>query len=264
MPDSFDQSHLDNLYFIDTEKYNCPFCKRRHVVYFVHEKHSFDWTNEKRVYIYIARCNSCKKDSLHFSNFDIEIFNSKFYKIVLEDKEGNEQKIYLQTAVGNQELKLDNLFFYKKPTSSFTLDSRIHKKIRELITEAQGCKDLGYLVGASGALRKSIYEFLKLEKASGEHYEDKIKLLKSKFPRVSGVLFDALSNIQDMASENLHEMKDDWKAFTSDEFEYFIEIFIKLLDYIYVRPDDEKKDLEKISELKRKLSPKPQSTPTTN
>ena len=45
-----DQSHLDQKYFIDSKIYNCPFCNRRHVRYFIVESFLFDWSLEKKCY----------------------------------------------------------------------------------------------------------------------------------------------------------------------------------------------------------------------
>jgi hypothetical protein len=153
---------------------------------------------------------------------------------------------------------LDKYFFYHQPTSFFTLDSRIDEKIRSLISEAEGCKKMGYLTGASGCLRKAIYEFLEKEKTEfinekkwkEANYEEKIKELKKKYPLVPGEYFDALSNIQDMTSKNLHEGS--WKPWAQSEFDYLIEIVKEVLSEIYVKPEEKKSVLEKILLLKPK------------
>lgn len=258
--DNFDQSHLDRRYFVDAHKYNCPYCKRRHVSYSVVGKSAFNWSNNRVVYIYRVQCGSCQKTSMHLSDWDIELVQNRFWSIdVPKDRGSNAlEEMYIQETVEKGGLNLDDLFFYKQPTSFFTLDNRINKNIRELIAESQGCKDVGYLVGASGALRKAIYELLKYEKAEGKFYEDKINFLKIKYPFVSQALFGALSSIQNMTSENLHEKEGSWEAFTSKEFEYFIEVFKKLLDAIYVKPDEDRKDMDKINDLRGKLKIKPQ------
>lgn len=263
--DGFDQSHLDRKYFVDTYKYNCPFCKRRHVSYSVISRLPFNWSNDRAVHVYRVKCESCNKISMHLSDLNIGVYNNRFWKINIIDKESGENaELFLQDKIENDGLELDNFFFYKRPTSFFTLDNRIHKDVRELIAEAQGCKDVGYLVGASGALRKAIYEFLKHEKTTGRSYEDRIEFLKAKHTSISSTLFDALASIQDMTSDNLHEKEGSWEVFTSEEFEYLIETFKKLLDAIYIKPDEDKKDMEKINALHNKLKNKSQETKIEN
>ena len=44
-----DQSHLDQKYFIDSKIYNCPFCNRRHVRYFIVESFLFDWSSREEM-----------------------------------------------------------------------------------------------------------------------------------------------------------------------------------------------------------------------
>ena len=87
---------------------------------------------------------------------------------------------------------------------------------------------MNYLVGASGCLRKAIYELLEMEKvpkndSAGKtlDYGERIKVLKSKYTTVPPEYFDALANIQGMASEQLHE--GDWKSWTQDEFRFLLE-----------------------------------------
>ena len=116
---------------------------------------------------------------------------------------------------------------------------------------------MNYLVGASGCLRKAIYELLELEEVVKEDkdgreldYGDRIKVLKSKYPLVPPEYFDALANIQGMTSEQLHE--GDWKPWTQDEFHFLVETAKEVLTEVYVRPQ------EKVSVLQKILSLKPQ------
>ncbi|MCK5768175.1 MAG: hypothetical protein KAH35_07380 [Candidatus Atribacteria bacterium] len=63
-----DDSYLDSKYFIDEYVYNCPFCNRRNVSYFVSNvRNEFDWTPEKKCYVYFVVCDSCGKESMHLS-----------------------------------------------------------------------------------------------------------------------------------------------------------------------------------------------------
>jgi len=179
-----DASHLDLLYFIDKYKYNCPFCNRRHVSYHIDRfRREFDWSDDKKCYVYFVVCDSCKRTSLHLS----------FTGPGLVDAGGGSQVYRFQ-----QNDDIDAHFFYSVPTSFFVLDKRIPAVIRELITEAEGSRKMNFLTGASACARKAIYEFLVKEKAEGERYEDKIKSLKSRFTNVDPELFDVLGHIQDM------------------------------------------------------------------
>ncbi len=39
---SFDQSHLDSKYFVDENKYNCPYCNRKSITYSIIDNFSFN------------------------------------------------------------------------------------------------------------------------------------------------------------------------------------------------------------------------------
>ncbi len=79
MKKTYDQSNLDNKYFIDSHTYNCPFCKRRHVQFSFLDEFTFDWTNEKECHLYQIQCDSCNKISIHFSDKIIPFnINGKF------------------------------------------------------------------------------------------------------------------------------------------------------------------------------------------
>lgn len=107
---------------------------------------------------------------------------------------------------------------------------------------------MNFLVGASGALRKGIYKFLKLQEAEGENYKDKVKWLKTKHPRVAEEYFDALGNITDMTSEELHEDKD-WKPWTREEFDFLVATIKAVLHEVYVVPEERKGMLARVLKL---------------
>lgn len=111
---------------------------------------------------------------------------------------------------------------------------------------------MNYLVGASGALRKAIYELIKNQKAEGNEYQDKIKWLKTKYPYIFSEYFDALANIQDMTSYNLHEKDGSWKPWGRVDFDYLLETAKAVLEEIYVKPKERKTMLSKIAQLKSK------------
>lgn len=240
-----DLSELDKKYFISKDKYNCPFCNMHSVVYKIVSHTSFNWSNERTVHIYMVQCQGCEMVSLHLSDYDFEQTWGTSFGIAPEDSTG-------ENIIGFSEDELDKLFFYHQPTSFFTVNSLIPEKIRSLVSEADGCGKMNFLVGASGALRKAIYELLRCQGAEGIEYQDKIKWLKSKYPFIFPEYFDSLANIQDMASDNLHEKEGSWKPWSRGDFDYLLETIEAVLEEIYVKPEERKTMLSKITQLKSK------------
>lgn len=233
-----DESHLDLQYFIDNRKYNCPFCNRRHVSFRLKsDVKSFDWASDKTCYIYLVQCESCQGDSMHLSFSEIPLQGTKYSNVY-----------YFESTVSD----LDAKFFYSVPTSFFVMDERIPASIRELITEAESCKKMNFLTGASACARKAIYEFLVIEKAEGEFYEDRIKSLKVRFPNVDGELFDVLSHIQSMTSDMVHEQS--WPKWDSKNLTLIIETLKAILHEVYVVPEEKKGRSAKIQELLKSVT----------
>jgi hypothetical protein len=139
------------------------------------------------------------------------------------------------------------------------LDNRIPEKVRELIYEAENSRKSNFLVGASACLRKSVYELLEHEKAIVENpknghadYQESIKSLKTKFPAVAPELFDALSHIQEMASDNVHEGS--WEAWDSPKLRFIIELTKATLHEMYVVPEERKERLGLLGQMKAAFS----------
>jgi len=231
-----DQSNLDRKYFIDRSVYNCPFCNRNNVVYKIVHIFNFDWSDTKKCYVTLVKCTSCKKESMHLSYEDITEYTTTGTYIFLP------------------ELDIDSKIFHSVPTSFFIIDNRIDKKLRELITEAEGCLKMNFLTGASACTRKSIYELLVFENIEGEHYEDRIKLLKNKFPDIDPELFDVLGSIQEMTSDKIHEQS--WDKWDSSNLLLIIETLKTILYEIYVLPEIRKDRMKKIKELRSELPKK--------
>lgn len=246
-----DQSNLDKKYFIDHKKYNCPFCNSRSVVFTVEGREEIDWSDDKKAWIYRVTCGGCGKTSLHLSHYKFSDLHYQYggyaphFQNKPEDQEGNDVENYDSS-------NLDEFIFYHQPTSFFTINSLIPEKIRELISESDGCRKMNFLVGASGSLRKAIYELLKHQKAEGKEYQDKIKWLKTRYPHIFSEYFDALANIQDMTSDNLHEKDGSWEPWSRHDFDYFLETTKAVLEEIYVKPEERKTMLSKITQLKSK------------
>jgi len=234
-----DQSYLDEKYFIDKNVYNCPFCNRNNVMYIIFDVFEFDWSNEKKCYVSLVTCASCEKVSLH-------LLYEKLTKHI-QKYSGRSYYEFLD-AIDD----IDSKIFYSVPTSFFTMDNRIHKIIRELITEAEGCLKMNFLTGASACMRKAIYELLLLEKTTSVHYEDRIKELKSKYPDTDPELFDILGSIQDMTSDKIHEQS--WDKWDSQNLKLIIETLKTVLYDIYVLPEIKAERLNQIKQLKSKIS----------
>ena len=236
-----DQSGLDKKYFIDEIVYNCPFCNRRNVEYIVNEHIEFNWSQNKTCYVYLLKCFSCKKISMHLS-----------YTQILDLKRG---QIYSHGTYGwrfYSGFDIDSYIFYSVPTSFFVIDRRINRVLRELITEAEGCLKMNYLTGASACTRKAIYELLVLEKAEGEDYQSRIKSLKKKYTNTDPSLFDILGHIQDMTSDKIHEQS--WDEWDSKNLKLIIETLKTVLYNIYVIPEIKKERLLEVQRLREDIT----------
>ncbi|MCJ7546462.1 MAG: hypothetical protein MUP30_06505 [Deltaproteobacteria bacterium] len=229
-----DESFLDKKYFIDSYKYNCPFCNRGHVSYTLNYSHSFNWEDDKKCYVYFVKCDSCSKTSMHLS----------FTLTKLEGSYSNERfPKYIK--------ELDNEFFYSVPTSFFVLDERIPEKLRELITEAEGCLKSNFLTGASACARKAIYELAKLEGATGNDYDERIKSLKKIKTDIDSTYFDTLLTIQQVTSNKVHENSyDGWE---SKHLRLILSTLMEILTEIYVIPKLRKEKRKGILDLKAEV-----------
>lgn len=227
-----DQSHLDRKYFIDDGAYNCPFCNRNHVTYELSDHGEFDWNNSKKCHYFVVECGSCGKQSMHLSFTDLT------------------ERGHMQQRMKRGQ-DIDDQVFYSQPTSFFVLDNRIPRMLRELITEAEGCLKMNFLTGASACMRKAIYELLVKEKADGEHYEDRIKSLKGKYPLVDDIAIDVLAHIQGMTSDKVHEQS--WPHWDSKHLRLIIEALKSVLDDIYVAPRIREERAKMIQELRQQV-----------
>lgn len=240
-----DQSDLDKKYFVDDTVYNCPFCNRRNVVYTIDSHYLFNWSNEKTCYVYLVKCSSCKKISMHLTFTDMQDKDKGWYRI-------------------KQGIDIDSIIFYSVPTSFFVIDERIPRILRELITEAEGSLKMNYLTGASACTRKAIYELLIIEKADGADYETRIKSLKKKYPNSDPNLFDILAHIQDMTSDKIHEQS--WDKWDSDNIKLINETLKTVLYDIYVIPEIKKErsiSVQKLQEAIKRDKQKKGTSETT-
>ena len=146
------------------------------------------------------------------------------------------------------------------PTSFFVIDNRIPKVIRELVTEAEGSLKMNFLTGASACTRKAIYELLVEQKAEGEHYEDRIKFLKTAHPNVDTELFDVLGAIQNMTSDKVHEQS--WPKWDAKRLKLILETLKAVLHEIYVVPAEKADRAKKIRDLRTEMGQAGTAKPT--
>lgn len=273
----FDLSHKDGLYFIDGTTYNCPFCNRKNICYEVHEVHqmepfSFDYNNERQVFIYLVQCSdlNCLKVSFHLSDFRLQIMDDFMgHKFVFPPKQVKEEcvpqsnksrEVYCDILdnKGVPIRKLDDLFFHHQPTSSFTIDETIPKHIRAQLNESEQCRQNGFLTGASACLRKAVYYLLKDQKIPAEKegksikYNDRIDQLKINCSNVDDPsLFENLKYIHSLMSEELHE--NDWQELDNSTLLFLLEVMKIILTDIYVRPEKIKQSNEVLADFRKKM-----------
>jgi hypothetical protein len=148
---------------------------------------------------------------------------------------------------------LDDFFFFSVPTSFFTLDERIPRVLRELLSEAEGCHKSNFLTGASACARKLVYELGVLSKAHGDNYEDRIKSLKAVHPEVDPTFFDTLLTIQQVTSTKVHENSyDGWEA---KHLRVILVALGEVLHEIYVVPAKRDDRRKAVLALKHELVP---------
>ena len=214
----------------------------------------FDWREDKKCYGYIVMCGSkgCGRISMHLSY-------EQLWKYLARDRQYYFQKHDGYHERGYKEEEIDSHIFFSQPTSYFVLDNHIPAKIRELLHEAENSQRSNFLVGASACLRKAIYELLEHEKAIAENpktgradYQESVKTLKAKYSFVSSELFDALGNIQQMASDNVHEGS--WQSWDSRKIKFIIELTKSILHEMYVLPAERKKTLGTLAEMQTELT----------
>ncbi|MCW4345283.1 MAG: hypothetical protein N0E48_18280 [Candidatus Thiodiazotropha endolucinida] len=146
---------------------------------------------------------------------------------------------------------LDDQFFYSVPTSFFSIDSRVPKVLRELMTEAEGSLKSNYLTGASVCARKMIYELAIIEGAEGDNYDARIKSLKTVRPDVDEEYFDTLLTIQQVTSDKVHEESyDGWEA---KHLKLILSTLREIFENMYVIPELKKEKRKSILELKEKI-----------
>jgi hypothetical protein len=226
-----DDSLLDTMYFIDRDRYNCPYCNRRHVTYNIYTTVEFDWSDNKKCHAIFVQCESCKKKSMHLT-----------YALIV-----GTGKVFLVS----ERPTIDSLIFYSVPTSYHVIDDRIPAILRELLDEAQGCLKANFLTGASACVRKIVYELARLQKAEGENYDERIKNLKERLPSVDPTYFDTLLTIQQVTSDKVHE--ESYDGWESRHLRAIIASLVEALQEIYVLPKRREERREEILKIRGEI-----------
>ena len=162
---------------------------------------------------------------------------------------------------------LDDSFFYSVPTSFFVLNEHIPPKLRELLTEGEGCLKSNFLTGASVCARKVIYELAVLQRASGDNYDERIKSLKELKPEVDPTFFDSLLTVQQATSNKVHENSyDGWNA---KHLRLIFSTLREIFTEIYATPALKKERRQAILDLKQEIlgneaPPKPEMSDLNN
>jgi hypothetical protein len=248
---SSDASELDLKYFIDEHVYNCPFCSRRNVQYYVVSHgsgSSFDWRHEVKCFVYFVECMSCNHISMHLTKEKLDCHSSNFGYNTFGDSDD-----YSTFDLSNN-VDLDDRFFCSIPPFFSILDSNIPKILRDLMTEAEGCLKNNFLTGASVCARKLIYEFANKQNAEGKNYEERIKSLKKNLPNVDKDYFDDLLLIHKITSDKVHEGSyDGWSA---EHMKMMLATIRTILNEVYVIPVVKKQRRKGLLTLKSKLDSK--------
>ncbi|HET7545475.1 MAG TPA: hypothetical protein VFK05_36660 [Polyangiaceae bacterium] len=245
-----DHSALDARYFIDDHVYNCPFCNRRNVAYYVTNWFTFHWTATKKCMVVFVRCESCKYISMHLT------YSVLGFELVM--RRDKDSIFHFKDLKQGQ--PIDELFFYSVPTSFFVINEHVPKILRELVTEAEGCLKSNFLTGASACIRKVIYELAIHQHASGGNYDERLKSLKDTHPEVESAFFDTLLTIQEMTSAKVHEQSYD--GWSSSHVRVILAALEQILNELYVVPQMRAEQRQAILKMKEELQTKPKRETT--
>lgn len=266
--------NIEGKYFIDENKYNCPFCKNRGIKYVVLGIVKFNEKATKEMYAVFVECSYCHNVSMHLikndefdSSFKMNHYEScNFYILNSNCSELTTYTKYQYNAnyfglintyknSNSQDLPIcnDENIILHIPTSFFTTDNRIPKKLRELINEAEKCIQNNCMTGASACIRKTIYEFLLDQNAQGQSYNDKIKSLKNRYKTLDNAYIDMISGIQGIMCDQVHE-KSVYESFKSNEAKVYIEILKEIFNSVYVIPQETNDRKQEINKLYSQIS----------
>lgn len=217
---------------INAQQHNCAHCGTKGANYYDIKFIVIDDIKDKKLGLLSIRCKCCKKITTHLIK-DIHDHANNFSLIDSSESMTSfmfHGHIYYLTK--NIDC-LDNNIIMSIPTPTFIIDADIPKKLRDPLIEAGKCVKENALVGASACVRKAIYEFLLMEGATGDNYDEKIKSIKGNWAHLSDYL-DVLKGIKGVVSDQVHE--DSFEAFASDEIKYYVDVLEEIFREVYVIP----------------------------
>lgn len=222
----------DKKRIINAQQHNCAHCGTKGANFYDIKYIVIDESANKKLGILTVRCSCCHKITTHFiknilsysQNFEYEGFSES-------------SKCFYWYGTHHDIIEkfddLDNNIIMSIPTPTFIIDSGIPKKLRDPLIEAGKCVKENALVGASACVRKAIYEFLLMEGATGDNYDEKIKSIKDNWAHLSDYL-EILKGIKGVVSDQVHE--DSFEAFSSDEIKYYVDVLEEIFREVYVIP----------------------------
>lgn len=255
-----DNSDLNYKYFLDKDTFNCPFCGLRNTSYTILATGVYDATINKRAKVVFVQCNRCGKISLHFLKNDMKVFCTYSYSSEYDEindfiiKSNNNYMffripMYQDDTHGDNETigTIDDYIFHSIPSTSFVLDERIPKVLRDLFNEADECRKANLKIGAAACLRKFIYTFLykqlneikkcntpkRIEEMGYKNYDECIAEIKEAFPKLN-MYFDILSQIKGITSDQMHE--ESWGELSSEQLSLYLRVLETLMNEVYVQP----------------------------
>lgn len=217
---------------IDAHQHNCPQCGTKSANYSNILFEKIDETDAKALYAMFVTCCVCGKRSMHLlknmplDNTSCIVKGTDYYNAYVFA--GNERDLDA-TEID----KISDNIIMSIPTPTFLIDAAIPNKLRDLLIEAQKCVKENAMTGASACIRKAIYEFLIMEKATGSNYDDKIKSIKNNWPQITDYL-DILKGIKGITSDQVHE--ESFTKFKSEEARMYIAILEEIFCEVYVIP----------------------------
>lgn len=257
-------TNTNDRYFISRTQYNCPFCETKAVKYIVLGTHRFHWDKESWRKCVRIQCQEpeCERISIHMTKYDVkENPYNRAMDLPVSEETGEEWN----------ESEIDDLFFYQHPNSTFSVDPRIPKKIREAMEEAASAQKLGHKIGSSAALRKAIFEILahqkipKTKTIEGKmkkiRYQERFDLLEKKVkkenPNVDADLVRGMKKIYSLVSQTLHEKlpeEQEWEDFTAPQFNFLLETVHSLIIGLFIIPVENEHRKNTLNKMSKKVS----------
>lgn len=222
----------DKKRIINAQQHNCAHCSTKGANFYDIKFIVIDETANKKLGILTLRCSCCHKITTHL----IKNIPNGRTDFEYEGPSQSPECFYWYGGchdITENFAELNDNIIMSIPTPTFIIDSNIPKKLRDPLIEAGKCVKENALIGASACVRKAIYEFLLMQGATGNNYDEKIKSIKNNWAHLSDYL-DVLKGIKGVVSDQVHE--DSFEAFSSDEIKYYVDVLEEIFREVYVIP----------------------------